>query len=52
MSPQRRMIDLTSIESIMSRPEQTLPGTNNRKVLQSRIVSEGKTYLVRLIVED
>lgn len=49
---QRRLIDLTWIESIMSRPEQTLPGTNNRKVLQSRIVSEGKTYLVRLIVED
>ena len=49
---QRRMISVAWIESIMTQPEQILPGTNNRKVFQSRIVADGKAYLNRLIVED
>lgn len=49
---QRRLIPLTLIESTADRPEKILPGTNNRKVFQSRIVADGKAYLVRLIVED
>ncbi len=49
---QRRQIPLEWIESTMMQPEQVSSGTNNRKVYQSRIVADGKTYLVRLIVED
>jgi len=48
----RRQIPLEWIESTMAHPEQMTPGTNRRKVLQSRIVTDGKTYLVRLVVED
>lgn len=48
----RRQIPPEWIESTMTAPEQVIPGTNQRKVLQSRIVADSKTYLVRLIVED
>ena len=49
---QRRQIPLKWIESTMAQPEQVISGTNRRKVFQSRIVADGKTYLVRLVVED
>ena len=49
---QRRQIPLEWIDSTMARPEQVTAGTNRRKVFQSRIVADGKTYLVRLVVED
>ncbi len=49
---QRRQIPLEWMEATLARPEQIMPGLNNRKVYQSRIVADGKTYLVRLIVED
>jgi uncharacterized phage-associated protein len=48
----RRQIPLAWIESTMARPEQVMPGSSQRKVFQSRIVADGRTYLVRLIVED
>lgn len=48
----RRQIPLAWIESTMARPEQVAPGTNRRKVFQSRIIVDGKMYLVRLVVED
>lgn len=48
----RRQISPAWIESTMVRPEQVVPGLNGRKVFQSRIISDGKTYLVRLVVED
>ncbi len=48
----RRQITLGWIKSTMAQPEQVIPGTNRRKVFQSRIVTDGKTYLVRLVVED
>ncbi|MEW6165955.1 MAG: DUF4258 domain-containing protein [Pseudomonadota bacterium] len=48
----RRQIPLEWIEAAMALPEQVQPGSNNRKVYQSRIVADGKNYLVRLIVED
>jgi hypothetical protein len=48
----RRQIPPGWIESTMVRPEQVVPGLNGRKVFQSRIISDGKTYLVRLVVED
>jgi hypothetical protein len=49
---QRRQIPLDWIESTLARPEQIEAGTNQRKILQSRVIADGKTYLVRLIVED
>jgi hypothetical protein len=48
----RRQIPLEWIESTRAKPEQIISGANCRKVLQSRVVAEGKAYLVRLIVED
>lgn len=48
----RRQIPREWIEATMANPEQVTPGTNRRKVFQSRIVADGKTYLVRLVVED
>ncbi|MDO8959241.1 MAG: DUF4258 domain-containing protein [Rhodocyclaceae bacterium] len=48
----RRQIPLEWIESTLANPEQIISGTNRRKVLQSRVVADGKTYLVRLIIED
>jgi hypothetical protein len=49
---QRRQIPLEWIETTLTKPEQVASGTNRRKVLQSRVIAEGKTYLIRLIVED
>lgn len=50
---QRRQIPLEWIESTLTQPEQQIAtGANRRKILQSRVVAEGKTYLVRLIIED
>lgn len=48
----RRQIPIEWIESTMAMPEQVTEGANQRKVFQSRIVADGKTYLVRLVVED
>jgi hypothetical protein len=48
----RRQVPLTWVEATMRAPGQIVPGDQNRKVYQSRIVADGKTYLVRLIVED
>jgi hypothetical protein len=48
----RRQISLGWIEEIMKTPEQIVPGTNRRMVYQSRVVEKGKTYLVRLVVEE
>ena len=48
----RRQIPREWIEAIMSSPEQVIPGANRRKVLQSRMAYDGKTYLVRLVVEN
>lgn len=49
---QRRLIRPEWIASTMLQPEQVTSGANNRKVYQSRIVADGKAYLIRLIVED
>lgn len=49
---ERRQIPMDWIESTMARPEQVMAGTNQRKVFQSRIDSDGKMFLVRLVVED
>jgi hypothetical protein len=48
---QRRQIPVEWIRNVMADPEQIIPGTGARKVYQSRIVADGKTYLVRLVVE-
>ncbi|MBS3936044.1 MAG: DUF4258 domain-containing protein [Sulfuritalea sp.] len=48
----RRQIPLEWIEATLTQPEQIVVGTNGRKVFQSRVITEGRTYLVRLIVED
>jgi len=48
----RRQIDPVWVERVMKAPEQRLPGAGNRAILQSRIDTEGKTFLVRCVVED
>jgi len=47
----RRQIPPEWIETTMTQPEQVMPGANQRQIFQSRIVADGKTYLVRLVVE-
>lgn len=48
----RRQIPQAWIDAVMASPEQVTPGLGNRKVFQSRMVADGKTYLVRLVIED
>jgi hypothetical protein len=48
----RRQISPQWIAAVMSNPEQVILSANRRKVFQSRCVADGKTYLVRLVVED
>ena len=48
----RRQIDPAWVERVMKEPEQRLPGAGNRAILQARIETEGKIFLVRCVVED
>jgi len=48
----RRQIPMAWVKSTMRAPEQIVQGTQNRGVYQSRIVADGRTYLLRLVVED
>jgi len=52
LEAERRQIPLAWIETTMARPEQVAAGMNGRKIFQSRIVADGRTYLIRLVVED
>ena len=52
LEAQRRQIPMSWIDAVMAQPEQVTAGANRRKVLQSRIVADGKTYLLRLVIED
>lgn len=49
---QRRQVPSEWVESIMHSPEQIVVGFGGRKVYQGRVSADGKTYLLRLIVED
>ena len=48
----RRQIDPAWVERVMTGPEQRLPGAGNRVILQTRIETAGKVFLVRCVVED
>lgn len=49
---QRRGIPRDLAEQVCAQPEQTIPQSSGRVVLQSRIEFEpGKTYLVRVFVD-
>ncbi len=48
----RRQIPRDWVDAAMSQPEQIVAGVGGRKVHQSRVMADGKTFLVRLIVED
>jgi hypothetical protein len=48
----RRQIDSAWVEQVMKEPEQRLPGAGNRVILQTRIETAGKVFLVRCVVED
>lgn len=49
---ERRQVPLDWLESVMQAPEQIVSGFGGRKVYQGRVNADGKTYLLRLIVED
>jgi hypothetical protein len=49
---QRRQVSREWVESVMRAPEQIVVGFGARKVYQGRVSADGKTYLLRLIVED
>jgi hypothetical protein len=46
----RRAIPEEVVMDVLRNPEQTVELPNRRRVLQSRLTLEGKTYLVRVIV--
>ena len=48
----RRQIDPAWVERVMKEPEQKLSGAGNRAILQARIETESKIFLVRCVVED
>lgn len=48
----RRQIDPAWVERVMKEPEQKLPGAGNRAILQTRIETGSRTFLVRRIVEE
>ena len=47
----RRGIDKAIVAQVLANPEQRLPVRPAREVLQSRMVRDGKTYLVRVFVD-
>lgn len=49
---QRRQVPGEWVESVMNAPEQIVVGFGGRKVYQGRVSANGKTYLLRLIIED
>ncbi len=49
---QRRQVRPEWVEAVMAEPEQIVAGLDGRKVYQGRVSADGKTYLLRLIVED
>jgi hypothetical protein len=49
---QRRQVPHDWVESVMHSPEQVIVGFGERKIYQGRVSADGKTYLLRLVVED
>jgi hypothetical protein len=47
----RRQIPKEWLDACMASPEQTVEGSGQRKVFQSRFTQDGKTFLLRVIVE-
>ena len=47
----RRGLSASVIRQILDRPEQRIPVRPGRDILQSKLDMEGKTYLVRVIVD-
>jgi hypothetical protein len=47
----RRNISLALLQDVLDRPEQIVDVRQGRKAYQSRHVIDGKTYLVRAIVD-
>lgn len=47
----RRQIPAEWVERIMANPDQIIGGLGQRQIYQSRMSSEGKHCLVRLVVE-
>ncbi len=48
---QRRGLDAATVRVVLRAPEQRLPVRPGRDVLQSRVLIEGETYLVRVFVD-
>ncbi len=48
----RRQIPLDLLEAVLNNPEQVVEESRGRKAYQSKIVSDGQEYLVRVIVDD
>jgi len=48
---ERRQIPLAWVESVFYSPEQVLAGQGGRVIHQSRVLADGKVYLVRLVLE-
>ena len=48
---ERRGILLEQVQEVLRKPEQKLIVRKGRQVLQSRVVHEGKQYLIRVFVD-
>jgi hypothetical protein len=46
-----RGIDLATVAAVLAAPEQRLSVRPGREVLHSRVVQDGKTYLIRVFVD-
>ncbi len=49
---ERRGIPPDWLQRVLSDPEQVVEAFGGRRALQSRFEAEGRTYLLRVIVED
>jgi len=47
----RRQIPLALLNQVLAAPEQRLAARQGRQVLQSRIMTGGRTYLVRVFID-
>jgi hypothetical protein len=49
---QRRKIRLEDVKQVLNHPQQVIPVRQARKIHQSIIEMDGKSYLLRLIVDE
>jgi hypothetical protein len=49
---QRRNISMVLLEEILKNPQQKLTSYGHRHIYQSKVMIEGKAYLIRAIIDE